>query len=403
MGVLVRQKVKGSGVWWIVICYKKRRKYIRVGSRDAARLKAQEFEGMLSNDKLQLPVPNAPRGITFHDAADRWMREHVRLKLKPSAQHYYEGILSRRLEPEWGEWELAAIKRSDIKGAVARWAERGKGVRSIPNVLRTLRAIFAWAIEEDLVLANPVLAPSTIFKVDAPYKSDFLRPEEVAIYLDAVRERAPRYHPFFRLLIFGGVRLGEAIGLDWSCVDFNGRFIDIRVASWRGIVSTPKTAGSSRRVNLSHAMVEALKAHRRMLSEEALRAGRPLPERVFIEWTKVKDLPAEVPTPLDEWEVRKVHTRALKAAGLRHLPVHSLRSTYASLLASAGVPLFHVAKLLGHSDVATTERHYAALAPGALQEAPEVLERYVTEKNAPPARREEIPRALLEASVDVKN
>jgi integrase len=400
MGVLVRQKVKGSGVWWIVICYKKRRKYIRVGSRDAARLKAREYEGKLTDGKLQLPDSSAPRGITFHEAADRWMREHVYLKLKPSGRLYYEGILSRRLEPEWGDWELTAIKRSDIKGAVARWAATGKGVRSIPNVLRTLRAIFAWAIEEDLVPANPVLAPSKIFKVDAPYRSDFLRPPEVGLYLDAVRERAPRYHPFFRLLIFGGLRLGEAIGLDWSCVDFNGRFIDIRFASWRGIVSTPKTAGSVRRVNLSYAMVEALKAHRRMLSEEALRVGRPLPERVFIEWTKLKDLP-EVPTPLDEWKVRKIHVAALKAAGLRHLRVHSLRATYASLLASAGVPMFHVAKLLGHSDVATTERHYATLAPGVLREAPEVLERFVTEKNAPPARREESGRMLTEASTDV--
>jgi len=400
MGVKFREKVKGSGVWWIVICHGGRRKYIRVGSKETAKLKAREYEGKLTDGKLQLPDPDEPKGITFHEATERWMREHVHLKLKPSARHYYEGILSRRLEPEWGEWELAAIKRSDIKGAVARWAATGKGVRSIPNVLRTLRSIFAWAIEEELVLANPVLSPSKIFKVDAPPRSDFLRPEEVRPYLDALLERAPRYHVFFRLLIFGGLRLGEAIGLDWSCVDFNGRFIDIRVASWRGIVSTPKTAGSVRRVNLSHAMVEALKAHRRMLSEEVLRAGRPLPERVFVEWTKPEDLP-EVPTPLDEWKVRGAHARALKAAGLRHLRVHSLRATYASLLASAGVPMFHVAKLLGHSDVATTERHYAGLAPGVLREAPEVLERFVSGKNAPPARREESPRALPEASTEL--
>lgn len=394
MGVKVREKVKGSGVWWIVICYGGRRKYLRVGSKETARLKAREYEGKLTDGKLQLPDPDEAKGITFHEAAERWMREHVHLKLKPSARRYYEGILSLRLEPEWGEWELAAIKRADIKGAVARWAATGKGVRSIPNVLRTLRSIFAWAIEEELVQVNPVLSPSKIFKVDAPPRSDFLRPEEVRPYLDALLERAPRYHVFFRLLIFGGLRLGEAVGLDWSCVDFNGRFIDIRVSSWRGIVSTPKTVGSVRRVNLSRAMVEALKGHRRQLSEEALKAGRPLSERVFVNGAGM---------PLDEWKVRKAHARALKAAGLRHLRVHSLRATYASLLASAGVPMFHVAKLLGHSDVATTERHYAGLAPGVLREAPEVLERFVSEKNAPPARREQSGRALPETSTDVKH
>jgi len=142
-------------------------------------------------------------------------------------------------------------------------------------------------------------------------------------------------------------------------------------------VTTPKTAGSVRRVNLGPEMVEALKGHRRQLSEEALRLGRPLSERVFVNGAG---------NPLDEWKVRKAHIRALKAVGLRHLRVHSLRATYASLLAAAGVPIYHIAKLLGHSDVATTERHYAGLAPGVLREAPEVLERYVSEKNAPPAR-----------------
>jgi integrase len=126
---------------------------------------------------------------------------------------------------------------------VARWAETGKGVRSIPNVLRTLRSVFAWAIEEELVQVNPVLSPSKIFKVDAAYRSDFLRPEEVRPYLDALLERAPRYHVFFRLLIFGGLRLGEAIGLEWGNVDFNGRYIDIRFSSWRGIVRRRKPPG----------------------------------------------------------------------------------------------------------------------------------------------------------------
>jgi Phage integrase family len=76
--------------------------------------------------------------------------------------------------------------------------------------------------------------------------------------------------------------------------------------------------------------------------------------------------------------------------------LYSLRATYASPLASAGVPLFHVAKLLGHADVATTERHYATLAPGVLREAPDVLERFVSENTAPPARLAAAARKLAE-------
>ena len=35
MGVLIREKVKGSKVWWIIICHRGRRKYVRVKCGDS--------------------------------------------------------------------------------------------------------------------------------------------------------------------------------------------------------------------------------------------------------------------------------------------------------------------------------------------------------------------------------
>jgi hypothetical protein len=62
--------------------------------------------------------------------------------------------------------------------------------------------------------------------------------------------------------------------------------------------------------------------------------------------------------------------------------VHDLRGTFAALLVSAGVPIYHVARMLGHGDPATTARHYADLAPGAAREMPAILERYVARNSA---------------------
>jgi integrase len=93
-------------------------------------------------------------------------------------------------------------------------------------------------------------------------------------------------------------------------------------------------------------------------------------------------------------ESRKVsgaHDAGLKAAGLRHIRIHDLRGAYASLAVSAGVPIYYVSKSLGHSDTATTEKHYASLAPGAAQETPNILERFVrnaTVQNANQVRTE---------------
>ena len=76
---------------------------------------------------------------------------------------------------------------------------------------------------------------------------------------------------------------------------------------------------------------------------------------------------------------------------LRHLRVHDLRGTYASLGVSAGAPVYHVSKSLGHSETSTTERLYANLAPGAARELPNILERFVrdaTVQNANQVRTE---------------
>lgn len=54
--------------------------------------------------------------------------------------------------------------------------------------------------------------------------------------------------------------------------------------------------------------------------------------------------------------------------------LHVLRHTAASLLVAAGVPIFDVARILGHKDMKTTMR-YAHFAPEAGRAAAETLER----------------------------
>ncbi len=62
----------------------------------------------------------------------------------------------------------------------------------------------------------------------------------------------------------------------------------------------------------------------------------------------------------DEAALRGALNAVCKAAGIRPtLPKH-LRDTFASQLLSAGVPLAWISRALGHGNVGTTARHYAA-------------------------------------------
>jgi len=64
--------------------------------------------------------------------------------------------------------------------------------------------------------------------------------------------------------------------------------------------------------------------------------------------------------------------KIVKAAGIKDFTWHDCRHTFASRLAMAGVPMRHIAELMGHSEIQTTMR-YAHLQPGHLADAVEKL------------------------------
>jgi integrase len=63
---------------------------------------------------------------------------------------------------------------------------------------------------------------------------------------------------------------------------------------------------------------------------------------------------------------KKLMGEACRLAGVERLTFHELRHTYASTLIRARVPLYVVAKQLGHGDTRMVERYYGHLAPSDL-------------------------------------
>lgn len=71
MGVKVRERKPGE--WWLFIDHKGKRKAVKVGSKEAAKKSAKDFETALGTGKLILPDSNGANAITFSETADRWM------------------------------------------------------------------------------------------------------------------------------------------------------------------------------------------------------------------------------------------------------------------------------------------------------------------------------------------
>lgn len=72
-------------------------------------------------------------------------------------------------------------------------------------------------------------------------------------------------------------------------------------------------------------------------------------------------------------DIKKAFQRCAKRAGLPRVTPHILRHSGATWLAMAGIPMYEIARYLGHTDIKTTYRIYAKYSPDYLRSASAVL------------------------------
>ena len=95
------------------------------------------------------------------------------------------------------------------------------------------------------------------------------------------------------------------------------------------------------------------------------------------------------PVPPNRKTAHDWHEWALEDAGLRDMPLHSLRHTAATAWLATGHPLMFVQRQLGHRSITTTEEHYGHFEASFVQRAAEQTEALISAAAADPAT---IPR-----------
>ncbi len=242
--------------------------------------------------------------------------------------------------------DIAPIHLERIK---KNMAEAGRAPRSATYCLAVVRQVFNFARDHDLFAGqNPVT------KVKKPSADNrrvrFLTHDEADRLLDALAERSPQVHDQALLSLHCGLRAGEIFALTWADVDLD-----------RGVLTLRDTKSGKTRAAI---MTEAVKA--------MLRA-------------KVRGVPRELVFPARGGgkivQVSDAFDRTVRALGLNEgvedsrqkVVFHSLRHTFASWLVEQGVDLYTVKELMGHGNLAMTER-YSHLAPDKLHRAVKTLE-----------------------------
>ncbi|MEW6299904.1 MAG: site-specific integrase [Thermodesulfobacteriota bacterium] len=346
-----------KGAWWVFIDHRGKRKAKAIGSKSAAEAVAKKIEAKIALGQFE--IAEEKERMPFRSYYKTWLESYVRTHTKASTYANYETAYRVHLLPCFGETDIRAITREQLKRFIYEKLNAGLSRNSVKGYLAPLSEMFNHAIEDGHLERNPclrIMRTTRKEKGEQQGKIDFLTREEVALLLDTYREHCPAYYPFVLLLARTGLRLGEAVALQWGDIDFHTRFIDVRRNWVDGTLTTPKS-GKARRVDMSTHLTETLRALLIARKKETLKQGwGEVPPWVFT---------SAAGTMMDPDNFRRrVWPKLLTKAGLRQIRIHDLRHTFASLLLQQGAPVAYVKEQLGHASIRMTVDVYGHLVPG---------------------------------------
>jgi integrase len=358
----VAAKVKfDRGAWWVFTHYQGKRKKKRVGPTKANKREADQIAKQI-NAALALGTFRAgaedSKPLPCDVELRRWHATYA-VTMKPTYRILTSGLIKNHLIPHFGSKDLREIHEADLLDYIRAKMAAGLAPKTIRNGMSVLRRVFTLLERDGLVNRNPASSIGELIRrVDRASATEvkevqYWTREEVSQLLETARLHEPRFAPVLVVLFSTGMRRGEALGLQWSDVDFDRGRISIRRSITSAGLSTPKS-GSGRTVGMTAGLAEALFDLLACRRREQLSRGWPeVPAWLFCSETGSPPDPSNV-----ERAWRRVRRRAQKL-GVRSLKLHCARHTWATFALHAGRNIRWVADQLGHSDPALTLRVYA--------------------------------------------
>ena len=388
MGVKVKEKIKGSGEWWLFINHKGVRKSKRVGRDQGKAIEvAKQVEAKLVLGDVG--ILSQKRTPTFAEYAKTWITTTVPAICKPSTLSDYKRLLKKHILPKIGKKKVDAINKHTVKQLLMKKAGEGYSGSTITHIKNAISGVFGLAVDDEVLKINPAQKLGKVIKNKSlQLDSDPLNRAELTLLLSSFKEHYPKQYPLALTLARTGMRIGEALALQWGDIDFNSRFIMVQRGFSRGQIETPKN-GKSRRVDMSQQLTDTLQNLKHQRKEETLEKGwKDFPEWVFINQAGM-GMPI---TDATHWRADVFH-KALVKAGLRKIRIHDLRHTYASLLIQAGESLAYIRDQLGHHSIKVTVDIYGHLAPEGNKQAVDRLDDRRTRPHPRRTQKEKEPAA----------
>ncbi|MCS7256461.1 MAG: tyrosine-type recombinase/integrase [Thermomicrobium sp.] len=298
---------------------------------------------------LSLDQPPPPGTLTLGELVERWLATERR-RWKPRTLANYQRLYQRHVAPVLGPVRLSRLTPDRLQ----RFLDQLPGERTPDQVFRLLHRCFRWGTRLGLVATNPAdRVTPPVYRPPRPRLPDS---ETIRRLYQHCLEADDAGAPLVAFLLASGCRIGEALALRWSDIDWQQRTVRIeRSGQWIGgewVETPPKTAAGVRTLPLGDTALVALQKQRRLVAERRLRAGPAWQPHDLV-------FPGTHGQPLQLRTVQDALARLCRAAGVPVLTPHQCRHAHASLLLAAGASIADIQHRLGHATPSVTLGIYA--------------------------------------------
>lgn len=310
---------------------------IKTGKALSLKEKAEQRE--------QEKIANEAANMTFSELFEEYYQPHIQNKDRKSTYDREVHLYKKWLKPILGGVKLNLISRISLIRLLQPMEKKRLSNRTKNYAIALTRQVFNFAIRNELFAGDNPAARFDELKKEDNRRMKFLSDEELNNLLEELKKHSYSVYLMALISADSGLRAGEIFKLTWADVSLEEKMLFLRDTK----------NGKNRFAYMTNRVAEEF-------SKLTQGEGN---EFVFQSKTGSKIE-----------HVSRTFERAVKALGLndgitdrrQKVVFHSLRHTFASRLVQKRVSLYEVKELLGHSDIAMTQR-YSHLANETLREA----------------------------------
>jgi integrase len=287
---------------------------------------------------------------TFDEMMEKYLNQYSKVNKSKSSHSKDKGMLEKHLKPYFAGMILQEITSPEIINYKNRRLEKGAAQSSVRNELGILRNAFNIAIREfGWKVENPFNRLQLKLKPGA--RNRWLTHEEEQQLLPKTEGKLYGNLKDITILnLHTGLSQEEILKLQWTQIDFK-----------RATLTTKrkKTEGRdlpTRTIPLNRTALELLRQRHKVRAIGSF----------FVFFNTAGQM-------IDASKLKRAFKEAVKEAEIVDFTFHDLRHTFATRLVQKGVDLYKVSKLLGHKDIATTQR-YAHHYPESLRDGVNILD-----------------------------